>query len=310
MKLSTVCLLVVLLPATHNGYAASGDPVRIPGTHVSLIIPDNFVLGEGFAGIAKPAAGASVIVSEIPAPLDDMQAGMSAARLATRGMALRQSDRVRTAMGLGLLLYVLQNVQGVELNKWILIAGNAEESVLLTAMVPTTLADAFEPVLVRTLMTATWDPDTAVAPGERVGFTVSETRDLKISRDLGASGLILTEGGRQEPVSREDPLVVVSKSTAGVAIIDLGEFSKNRLAQTRTLAKFVIRDESALHIASMPAFELVAVAEGTDGLPISVYQAIAYDGHHYYVIQGFVGIKKEGYYLPQFFKIARSLRTR
>jgi hypothetical protein len=57
----------------------------------------------------------------------------------------------------------------------------------------------------------------------------------------------------------------------------------------------------------MPAHELVASAIAEDSVPIVVYQALAFDGHHYYLIQGRVGAGEKDRYLEQFRQIARSL---
>ena len=43
---------------------------------------------------------------------------------------------------------------------------------------------------------------------------------------------------------------------------------------------------------------------------MTVYQALAYDGADYFVLQGFVGPELEGEFLPQFRAVARSLEPR
>jgi hypothetical protein len=111
-------------------------------------------------------------------------------------------------------------------------------------------------------------------------------------------------------VSPNDPLVVITRSTAPTAISDLEAFSKQRLAATRTISAIEIRNGSRTEIGAMPAHELTASAKSTDGFAIVIYQAIAYDGLHYYVLQGLVGPSLESRYMPQFRSIARSLEPR
>jgi hypothetical protein len=209
------------------------------------------------------------------------------------------------------LLHVEQNVRGHEFRKWILVAGDAANTVMLTASVPQSLAGEVGPMLRPVLMTATWDRGAIGDPRAGLGFEFTETADLKVARGMGATTVVLTRGGDSARVAFSEPMLVLGKSTAGEVISDLGVFSRARLAKTRTIGEVEVREEKALELAGMPAHELVAAARGArDATPVTVYQALAYDGADYYLIQGFVGPGLEERFLPQFREIARSLKPR
>lgn len=57
----------------------------------------------------------------------------------------------------------------------------------------------------------------------------------------------------------------------------------------------------------MPAYELVALATAETTVPVVVHQVVIFEGRHYFVIQGRVGIGEKDRYLDQFREIARSL---
>jgi hypothetical protein len=279
----------------------------IPGTRVELAVPENYEVSQDFAGIVWPDAAASIHVAELPVSSKEMLEGFSKANLAAQGMALLTSEQVDAAIGAAALLHVSQVAQGVQYRKWILIAGSRRETVLLTGTSPATLAEDLEEPIRDILLSARWHPGTVIDPREGVGFGVEETESLKIANSVMGSALLLTEGGVQSTKSPEDPFVVVARGTAETSISDLAVFSKRRLSETNKLSNPVVRNEGDLMIGGLPAHELIAYATAEGSVAVAVYQALAFDGHHYYLIQGRVGLDREAEYLEQFRAVARSL---
>lgn len=303
------CFLVLFSIAfvlLHKPLTAASQSI-IPGTRVSLSVPDNFEIASDFSGIVWRDAGASIVVAEFAASVEKMRASLTRDALASRGMALSRVEEIESAMGPAAIFHISQNVQGIEAKRWILLSGNSRDTVIITANVPALLADEVEPVLRESLLTATWDPERIVDPLEAAGFSVSETDDLRISGSLLGSSLMLTKGGSQSKGSPEDPFIVIVRSTAGVAIMDLSAFAKRRLAETSKLSDQHITAESEITIGGMPAYELVADALDENAVPVVVYQVVALEGRYYYIIQGWVGAGLQNQYVEQFRTIARSL---
>lgn len=294
----------------------TGSPVHagpltpIPGTRVQLVVPQDFVVADGFAGIIWQDAGATVHVVEIPAPAEEMRRSLTKPRLASRGMALLRAEEVDASIGPATMLHVRQLASGVEFRKWMLVGGDARRTVMLTATVPNTLSDQLEAPLVDVLLTARWDPGRRVDPRSAVGFEVKETADLKIATSIMGAGLLLTQGGVQTTSDAADPFIIVAKSTAEAPIADLGVFSRRHLAETAKIAGPNVVHENELVIGGMPAHELVAHATAEGTVPVIVYQAVAFDGRHYFVIQGRVGARRMDPFLNQFREVARSLTVR
>lgn len=281
--------------------------VAIAGTRVSLVMPENFEVSADFAGIIWRDASASIHVTELPAPAAQMQASLTQTQLASRGMALLQSEQVQSSIGPALFLHVSQMAQGAEFHKWMLVAGTAKETVLLTATAPKTLAAELRAPLRQCLLSALWDPSRAADPRLGVAFTVIETDDLKVAKSITGSALLLTQGGVQSTGSAADPFMVVSRSTAEVAIEDLGVFSRRRLGETNKISNADVQFEQELVVGGMPAHELIALATAENSVAVVVHQVIAFDGNHYFVTHGRVGVDQQKRYLDQFREIARSL---
>ena len=140
-----------------------------------------------------------------------------------------------------------------------------------------------------------------------MGFSVAETQDLEIANSVMGSALLLTKGGVQTTASPGDPFIVIARSTADVAISDLAAFSKRRLGETNKISSVVVEHEAESVMGGMPAYELVAAAVAEGSVSVAVYQAVAYDGRHYFLIQGRVGVDAKDRYIEQFRQVARSL---
>jgi hypothetical protein len=298
---------IAILLATSISHAVA-EMRALRGTRVTLLVHEGFSVADNFTGIVHKDAGISIVISELPTPARDMQRAMSREALAERGMVLHASEAIDARITDSALLKLSQNSRGTEYEKWILIGGSAEETVMLTATVPASNARNYEHLIKQALATASWDPERRVDPLLGLGFSVSETDELKIARRMGNAGLILTRNGDTRRVPVDDPLVVVVRAQPTGAIEDLSAFARKRLAQTRSVSSIRVRDGSDLELASMPAYELTADATGQDGQPVTTYQMIAHDGRDYYVIQAFVGRSAEVEYLEQFKAIARSFK--
>ncbi len=300
-------ILIVLAGLSYGPTTRADDVVAIAGTRVSLEVPRNFIVATDFAGIIWQDAAASLHIAELPMPAEQMQESLTKSQLASRGMILMNSEHVSSAIGSALLLHISQNAQGVEFRKTMLIGGNESNTVLLTATVPATLAGEVAATLRQCLLTARWQPLRQVDPRVGVGFSVSESSDLKIANSVMGSALLLTPGGVQTIASAADPFVVVARSTAAVEISDLSAFSKRRLNESNKLSGVKVHYETEFAVDGMPAYELVALATAETTVPVVVHQVVIFDGLHYFVIQGRVGIDEKDRYLNQFREIARSL---
>lgn len=308
--LRSIAIHLALVAVLCCGGARAAEPpsalTPIPGTRVALPLPPGFTPATGFPGLMSPDAGGSIVVAELPGPFEALREGFGKERLASRGIALGPSQEVEVSGFPGLLLHATQNVQGNAYRKWILVFGDDSATVSITANVPQILEKDLGPAVVSALLAARWDPTLTRDLAAGLGFQVTESEHLKISQRI-ANGLILEPaGGGREP---DAPFLVVAPSVSVTEIKDLAVFAKARLTQTRSVREPEVLNERSLVMDGMPAHELVAQAiDGRNGASVIVYQALAYDGVTYFLLQGFSPQKGSDVYIPEFRSVAESLK--
>ncbi len=305
MKKQNILLLLLLLLHISNYVIAKDVYTRIPGTKFKLLVPEKFIVAKDFAGIIIRETATSVHLVELPTDRKSMERGLTKENLAKKGMNLIKSEKVQSEIGKATLLHVTQSAQGREFRKWMLIGGTNKSALLLTATVPVTLADDMKNILKNVLLTALWDPKMSVDPLEGSGFTVKETKDLKISQAIMGGSLLLTKNGIKKRQNLTDPFMIIGQGTSEKGISDLVAFSKYYLNNIKDLSKIKIKKQEDLSIASMPACGLTAEAV-YHGIKVMVYLAIAYNGTHHYILRGVTGIKGSKVYLKQFRIIVNS----
>src|SRR5689334_3727314 len=116
--------------------AQSGRPVPIPGTKYSLVPPEGFEAATSFSGFQDKATGSSIMISEIPAPYQQMADGFTAEALKSRGMTLVSKDVIDFNKARATYFKVTQQANGVTYLKDILVFGNEQHTVLVNGIYP------------------------------------------------------------------------------------------------------------------------------------------------------------------------------
>jgi len=84
-----------------------------------------------------------------------------------------------------------------------------------------------------------------------------------------------------------------------------------RLFQTALTKISSVTSNNKITIDRLDGYEIVADAEDADsGTPLTVYQVILYDDGSYILMQGLVGTNLADEYLPEFKRLARSLKRK
>jgi hypothetical protein len=287
---------------------ATAERIAVPGTRVSLEPPDGFVLAERFPGFGHRASGASIMVTEMPAPVDEVRKGMTAEGLAGRGMKVVSSESVPSDAGEVLLLAATQQAGGAEVSKWMAISGDSSHTLIVLATYPSNQATTLATPLRAAVLSA---QRSAEAPDLFAGlpFTLTESGTLKIANRV-ANALLLTEGGKQGTLAPGEPLLIAAASLSEVDLTDLGAFAQARLRQTEQLTGPWKSGGQELEVDGHRAWELAGEAtEKRSGRPVKVYQLIVADGpRSYLIVQAMVDPARWDELLPQFRAVGHSLR--
>jgi hypothetical protein len=301
--LFVACVVAFALPA-------AAELVSVPGTRVSLEPPPGFALADRFPGFGHAESGASILITDMPAPVAEVRKGMSAEGLAGRGMTVLSSETVTSGAGEVLLVAATQRAGQAEVSKWMAISGDADHTLIVLATYPTGHAATLAAPLRAAVLSA---QRSAAAPDMLAGlpFALVESGALKIATRVG-NALLLTEGGVQRTLGPGEPLLVAAASLSEVDLDDLGAFAERRLRQTEQLVAPWKSSGQELEIAGLRAWELAGeAADKRNGQPVKVYQLIVADGpRDYFIVQGLVSPARWDELLPQFRAVAHSLRKR
>ena len=283
---------------------------RVAGTSATLEPPTDFKMAKDFSGFAHGPSGSSSVVTELPGPVSEVTAAMTADGLATQGIRLLDSSETSAAGRSGLLLHAAESKSGIEYEKWMLALGERSRTLLVVGTFPKELGDSLREPIRAALLSVQWSPKIEAPRTQGLPFAVSETRDLKNSRRVGST-LLLTEEGATPSVDAAEPLIVVGTASSDIAITDVENFARDRVRRTSEIAGVSGIEGEALRVDGLAAYELRADArDQKSGTPLRVYQLIVADGTRYFLAQGRVGTERAERFLPQFRDVGRSLRRR
>ena len=299
------CAALCLLFA---GALLASEPTRVAGTKVSLVPPVGFEAASEFPGFQKMDAAASIMITELPAPIDQLLVGMTEAKLAEQGMILVDRRSIELNGLKGELINVEQEAGGTLFEKQLCIIGRPDFSALVVAAYPKALSSDLRESMHAALMTSSVDLEREVPAREGLNFDLVESADLKISQRM-AGGLLLTRDGAPAPQPPEAPVLIVA-SGMGPTGGSLEEFAKLRLYQIPLMTDVRIVEMKELEVAGKPAFEIIADAIHEGGTKVKLYQIVIQTPGAYIMSFGRTGVDAAETFLPQFSEISRGLKPK
>ncbi len=306
------CLKLMLVLGVTAVLAGGVQAEPVPGTPVSLDPPQGFEPATNFPGFADRESGASIMVSQFPAPIAEFTKGFTTERLAARQIKVLSRETVQVAGRSATLLKLSQIGDGMEVYKWALLSGDAKSTTLVLG----TWLKADGPVqpldqpLRRSLLSTTWSAR-SIDPFEGLSFRVTPTDRLKVASSVSGA-LLLTSSGTIAPDKKGDPLLVIAPSFRTVLMGDLREFSEKRVAQVVQVTQLRNITGKTLTIDGLKAYELMA--DGVDATNpkqrIKIYQLLMQtpekDG--YFMAQGFVKMEQSAEFLPILRQVSQSFK--
>ncbi|WP_420126557.1 hypothetical protein [Longimicrobium sp.] len=298
-----VVLLALAAPA-----AAAAQPRQVPGTRVTLQPPDGFIPAERFSGFQRAEDNASIVVVQLEAPFAQMEGRLTDEAFAEQGMRVRGSEQLSVDSLRARLVAVTQEARGEAFDKWALMFGDGEVTVIITATYPQRLAPSLDEAMRRAVLSARLGDRAPADPLAGLNFRIDEGPRLRIAQRLGNT-LLLNESGRIPNPGPASPFLVVGVSVAPSDLGDLEAFSRRRITQTASFSRISNITGSAVTIDGSPAYELFADAVQTESsTPVRLYQVVVAEGSHYHLIQASAGVESAAEFIPEFQAIARTLR--
>ena len=300
----SVCLM---LASTVWGQAQS---TQVTGTKVSLTPPAGFKPSEQFPGFLHEASGASIMVTEMPAPYSKITEAFTKEALATKGMTLL-ARRPHTVSGkAGLLIHLRQVAQGTAFLKWLVATGTEKETVLITATFPEAVKLKWSAALEKSVLNAQWNDAAEIDQFAGLNFSIKDHPEMKIARRI-SNMLLLTKDGVIPDKPANDPMLIVGSAISDVAIGDLKQFAAARLQEINQITGITIKEQTPVTIGGLLGSEIIADAEWQNpSAPVTVFQIVLQNEKSYFIVQGFAPRGEQQKYLTIFRGIAQSFQKK
>jgi hypothetical protein len=167
--------------------------VASPGTNAFFIPPQGLALSSRFSGFESPERGIEVIAVNIAAPFADIEAGFSEASFRSRGMEMKSRGELIINGRKAVLFKVLHPDGTAYWGKWIMLAENGSNTLVVNAVFVSGDAKAagdLETMLKGTFLEA--DAQSAASSGSTGGQDVIAAlpaEDVPVSSDAGPGGI-------------------------------------------------------------------------------------------------------------------------
>ena len=278
--LNTVKILTFVLMSLGYCFGQSDKPVSIPGTRYTLIPPTGFEIAKQFSGFQNTGSGASIMLNELPAPLDVVQKGFNAEALKSKGMTLLDDQTIDFNGSKARILKISQFANGSLYLKETLIFGDSTKTVLVNGVYPEK-NKVSEQEIRKAVLSTRYDANSTINPFDAVNFTVDVSgTDYRFAASFGGS-LMYTPTGK---ISPDQPLFVAGNSISKVAIADKKEFSINRLKSLPNTQSTEVKEVNPITIDGLEGFEITASDASSQE---NIYQVILFsETNDYYIMVG------------------------
>ncbi len=278
---------------------------------MALVPPPGFVPAERFPGFARRETNSSILISEMPVPYAEIIKGFTEAGLSSRGMKLVEKNKVSICGKAGMLFNLIQTAAGSQWEKWVLVFGDQNETVMLTAVFPqkfrTELSDVMRTSLLSTRCVSGADRN----PLEGLTFSLSSTPKMTFAKRFGNS-IIMTRDGGFPAKNRTDPFLFAGPSLSqGFVIEDKKALAIKRAQEIGSFKEIEIEDIHHITIDGLDGYEITA--KGTSrlhGETTYAYQVVLFGETDYFIITGYVTSDKKAEYWPVFRKIAMTFKQK
>jgi len=204
---------------------------QIPGTPLWLIPPQGFVWSSQFRGLQHPDyPTASLMVVEIPAPIQLVFAGMTPTALAEQAMTLVDMDTLRFHRSDGYWFTIDQEVKGLAIRKHVFAFGDPEKTFMLNATFALEGEQALGDSLRQCLESLVWVTDMPVDPLAALPYELSAAAQdgWQVASVMG-NATVFSLDGQIPTLHPTGAVLIVDKSIQDVKVYDGESFCRRRL---------------------------------------------------------------------------------
>jgi len=288
-----------------------GTRTKIQGTAVSLIPPQGFAPTTLFLGVHQPETNSSIQITELPAPLAaTVESFTDPNKLSPTGMTLLSQKAVKVSGMDAVLLEISQTAFDTIFKKYMLLLGDAKQSVNIMATYPLRLEPTLAEPLRESLMTVEWDRTPAKQLAAQLSFGIVADPPFELAAKMG-DNLVYTVEGAWPPADANAPVLFVSTAVSRAPITDLKVFSETRLFAAGNISEVQVTQSQFTEVDSLVGYTVMGNARDKEsGASLFILQVLLFEQNQYYTIKGQVGLADRLLYEEAFKRAAASFRRR
>ncbi|MFC7396438.1 hypothetical protein ACFQU1_04410 [Chelatococcus sp. GCM10030263] len=292
---SAATLLLAFVLAFLAPAARAAGPVYPVGVNVGLEPPKSMQLSKNFPGFQDEAAGAAILMTEVPPEAyDKIIAGLNPDVLEKQGLLGAKREDWPVKDGKGIFVSATQRAGAITLHKWIVVATGEKTAAVVTVQAPETAVDMYSDQVVRdALKSLTFRPplpmDQQIAA---LPFTLGDRAGFRVVRVLAGSGVLMTDGPKDAIHGAEQPLIIVASGDGAIpGTLEQDRFAKQAFGGLAGIRGAEIKSARNLTLKGVPWHEIKAIADDPETkTKVFVVQAIRFSDSHYI---RFIGMARE-----------------
>lgn len=262
--------LVLAALLLSGGIAGAADATFPKGSSFGLVPPVGMVESTTFAGFEDPTIGAAILMVEMPpVAYEQVEAGFTDAALASKGITVDSRGTLPLALPDAKTLFVSgkQNVGTVSARKWILLAGTAQATVLVTIQVADDNAGKLSDETVRkTLETLAYrSPPTPQEQMAELPFRFADMAGFRPVKVIGNTAVVLTDGPKDVIENADQAIFVAGVAPGAPREEERRQFALRALSSVTGVKDMRIERAEPLRIGGMAGFEILANAKDAAG---------------------------------------------
>jgi len=299
------CLMIVFALLAVSPVSAAQ---QLTGSHAVMELPDGFEESREFIGALWREAQASILVTELPAEaFEPVAEGLreDPAALSDQGVQLDTVEATALGPHQALIGRGRQQAGAQAFEKWLLLAGSPQVTLLVTAQIPSRLAT---PQRVEKIEAALASIRIAPERGDPRGilpFTFGETQRFQFARALSGRAALMTDTAYEGAAGARPVFVIAASPGANCEAWSDGThaFAAEAMASLQRVEDLAVADSYDARIGGGPA--VVTEATGTvGGEDVIVVQTIRFRDCAYLRTVGIGPAANEALYRAEFDMLA------
>ncbi len=281
-------------------FGAASMLESIPGTRISVEVPHGYKVATKFPGLIHEAKASTLILNEIPKPVDEVRQTLEKHAIEARRMTFDRREKLEISGREAILVYATQKVADRMVRERLAVFGDDRSSVMVVASVPIEFDLREGPKLEAAIRSLVWNRKGKVDPYAGLPFRLAEIDGLQVIKRQPLLVVIARQAYRHA-VPPEEPLLIVGASEDRIQLDDPKAFAHARIARMQKVEDVTILSEGPRKFGGMDGYEILALGRDRETqVKLTIYQVIAQDESHYFSMRGTVGYNDRERYLSKF----------